>query len=210
MKQLFKKGNAYATLVVFTMVLAISIGFLTITYKQGKETAQSHGTLAKDTVDQVGGKAFKIVEIYFGDGTDNNNDRKVGYGYIKAKLGPNSKPIASRDVFISLDTQLVENQGYTYNSSINCSIFDASNSLSIYNESNQNFFGVNYLLGANEDNKITLSNIVLFCFKAPYEMDNDENVLLNLVISGGQQFSWESILPSNLESHREFIFPKRS
>jgi flagellin-like protein len=188
--------------IAFILVAAIAASVLlsNTTTLRNKALKTSKATIAEV------GTSLSNAQLYGEDGSDS----KIEYLYYTIKVSSGSAPIRFQDSFLTVNLNNVSVE-YTYANltTVNCSIKDATNSASIYNETKANRFGLDYLLKSGQYTAGYLfpGSVVTLCFKAPRQIREQEKFEMKMVLKEGATLELKTQTPPLMTTNRVYVFP---
>lgn len=200
-----KKGDwGIGTLIIFVsfvLVASVSAGVLISSTNSLQSKALTTG---KATIQEIG-TTLSNVEIYAEDAT---GDYDVEYFYHTIKLSAGSESTKLDGMLITLNTRNVS-RDYSYDSDINCSVQDAADNTSIYNETNARLFGVKYSIQSSggQEGYVIGGDVVKLCYRAPRSIIEGEDVQLSIMPQFGHKLIYKTNLPGLMYDRRIYIYP---
>lgn len=200
-----KKGDwGIGTLIIFVsfvLVASVAAGVLISTTNSIQSKALTTG---KATVQEIG-TTLSNVEIYAEDAT---GDFDVEYFYQTIKLSAGSESTKLDGMLITINTRNVS-RDYSYNSDVNCSTQDATDNTSIYNETNNYYFGAKYSIQSSngQDGYVVSGDVVKLCFRAPRSIIEGEDIKISILPQYGQKLIYTTNLPGLMYDRRIYIYP---
>jgi archaellin len=204
-----KKGElGIAALVLFIaiiLVVAVTFQVLLKTTNQVSQTARTSGQQVLQNV----GTGITIEEAYGEDGTQG----ALNYFYVVARLPAGSEDIQFDQLLVKMNLAGTW-KSYLYSNNINCTISDATNFKSIYNETNANMYGVYFKMNTgaqdNEMNKsyIKSGDVIQICFKSPTPV-NVNTTKMTISVAPIKGNGWQIVDPAigTLSQKTYYFFP---
>lgn len=193
------------TLIIFIAFILIAAVAAAVIVSNTSDVRNKALETGKATVEEVG-TSMTNVQLYAEDG----RDAHVDYFYYTVKLSSGSFPISFGNAVMTMNLNNIS-QEYTYggNGVIDCSIKNISNSSSIYNDTNYNKFGLDYVLrsGKYTPGYLFPGSVVSLCFKSPRTIAEQQDLELKLVMKVGATLKLETQTPALMTNSRVYIFP---
>ena len=196
-----KAETGIGTLILFIAMLIVAS--ITANVLMQTATSLQNQALKTGKEAQVAVSTFaQIVSITATSGTDNNLE---DFRY-ELKLGPGSDPIRFDTALfeMSLSNTSVE-LIYTNNSCVHSEASGYSTNATYQNGT----FAVRYLVeGTNhKEGYLQRGDIAELCFRAPYEIGEDEDVQFRFTPKVGFGATTEIVTPSVIINYRERLYP---
>ena len=192
-----------STLILLTaMILVAAIVFMVFFDVVGavESETRSVGMSMRENI----GSGIHLIKLYAEDGSDSNN---VDYMYMEIKLPYASDQIKTNDtlIIVGLDNTSKE---YTYDQGVNCTIKDATNSSSIYNTTNANYFGVEYPKGSPTfTDTVVAGEIVRLCFKLPQSIEKDDLAIISVMTKNGYGLRYKAMSRKLMSDKTVYFYP---
>ena len=158
-----KAEVGFASLIILTAIIIVAAVVFVAVWNLAPITIQEAREVAKETSKNVG-TASAIHKIFAEDGTTSHS---VDYFYAEIKPPYGSEEYKFSESLLVFALQNISNE-YLYDYTINCSSKDAADANSIYNDSNADSFGVQYVAGTYTYNDTIIGGeLVRLCWKSP-------------------------------------------
>ena len=203
-KLLPKKAEmGIGTLIIFIamiLVAAIAAGVLLQTASTLQNKALQTGQKSKGQVSTT----ITPILLFADDGTDG----LVENFYLKAKLAPGSDPIKLDELLLSFDlnNKSADLEFRADSKKNNCSYGpDGFNT----NSDGTGNFTVKYLINSssNKNGYMQRGDVIQFCFRAPREIDEDEDLSIKLIPKIGTATYIETSTPDIMTDKRIVMYP---
>lgn len=199
----------YITLIVIAFFVAWS---LMLSGEWGQRSHAVRGTELANEVKQELGTMLKLIQFYAEDGTDNNQDERLEYFYLLMQTMPDSYPVNYKNASVYFKDKYDVEQFFNYSDNINCSIKNASNNRSIYNETNDNYFGFTLVkitqnMSYYSQDAFIPGNTGMFCFKTTQGIRDTNEVTLRIIPYKGTEFRFVKETPDSFNRRTVFFHP---
>ncbi|RJQ17090.1 hypothetical protein C4573_03480 [Candidatus Woesearchaeota archaeon] len=128
------------------------------------------------------GTGITVIQFYGEDATTNNNIEYL-YEEIKMPYGSDEMKFNETLVVLSLNN---ESRELTYNTNIDCTVKNTSDTLSIYNDTNDAYFGVYWMDGSAEfTDALTAGEAARLCFRSLSGIEKDDRIIVTVLTKNG-------------------------
>jgi len=187
-------------LAAMILVSAVLFYVLTSSVNDVTQDAKKVGTEVRKNI----GTAMYVIQLYAEDGSSDND---VDYFYMEVKPPYASDEIKLNDTLLMFAIPNISRE-YEYDSTINCSLKDASNSSSIYNSTNDNNFGIAYVNGAaTYSDTIVEGELVRLCWKSPGSVEKDKKIIATFFSKVGYTARIETTYTDLITEKTTYFFP---
>lgn len=216
-KRLKSKASTYAApmMIVYIVIILVSF-FVAWNLMLGGEWGQrSHAQRSQEVVEDVKqnlGTMLNLIQFYAEDGTNNNQDERLEYFYVLMKPMPDSYPVNYKNASVYFKDKYDVEQFFNYSDNINCSIMNAIDNRSIYNETNSNNFGFTLIKVANNmtyhaPDAFIPGNTGIFCFKTSTGIRDTNKITLRIIPYKGTEFRFVKETPDSFNKRTVFFHP---
>jgi archaellin len=190
------------TLIIFIamiLVAAIAAGVLIQTATSLQNKALLTGERSKSQIST----SLSPLLIYAQDGSNGNNVQDF---FLKMKLSPGSDPIKLEDMLVEMNLNNASID-LTYLETVDGS--DATCEAGSYNETNDTFFFVDYLIKSTNSASgyLQRGDVIKVCFRAPRNVSEDESVGISFVPKVGNPLIIDLAMPDIITQQRITVYP---